>query len=149
MLPDRPVRALGRILPRVVHLRPPDKLRAWPVDLTLQHPKLMAKCQHLGAEPGLVLATHDQELDQAAEQVVEKAVEHDRASIAGRAGQPGWRLWARSAMGAGRAEEAGAAFNLGQTAWPIFEPTGTGVTTHLAGTSRTTISVPTTTVSLS
>ena len=68
------------------------RLPAWPADLTLQHPKLIAKCQHLSAEPGIVLAPHDRELDQAAEQVVEKAVEHDRASIAGRGWAPGWRL---------------------------------------------------------
>lgn len=80
---------------------------AWRADLTLQHPKLMAKCEYLGAERGLVLATHDKELDQAAEQVVEKEVEHDRASIAGRGWAPGWRLWARSAMGASPAAKAG------------------------------------------
>ena len=55
----------------------------WPTDLSLQHPKLVAQRQHLGAELAVAATADDQDLDKDLHQVVEKGVEQDRGSIPG------------------------------------------------------------------
>jgi hypothetical protein len=55
-------------------------LPAGPTDLSLDHSKLVAERQHLGAEPGVGPAADDHDLQQEADGGVEEGVEHDRGA---------------------------------------------------------------------
>jgi hypothetical protein len=64
-------------------------LPAGSTGLSLQHAKLVTECQDLGAEPGVRLASEDQDLEQEADDGVEEGIEHDRGA------SQSSRIWTR------------------------------------------------------